>query len=153
MIKYLILACCVAGAGALGYAGERFLRPTEAPEPNSAAAEKQDLLFRLPLGKFTMQVLQNREILHIVFDMDVYVMGAAAFDEVNGSFGRARLRDATVAAIAELAETEPGLTDAANEEARKQELSDQIVRKLYLSFPSIRAARMNSYIAKSSIRE
>jgi len=106
----------------------------------------------MPLGKFTMQIIQSRKILHLVFDMDVYVMGASSFHEINGAVGRARLRDATVSAIAELAETDLSLAQPIEEEARKAELAAQIVRKLYVNFPAVRTARLNSFYANTSLR-
>ena len=64
MIKFLILGVAVAGAGAAGYFGEQFFRPTAAPEGEHAAvAKKPELLFELPLGKFTMQIMQSRKVL------------------------------------------------------------------------------------------
>ena len=150
MIKYIIIAVCVIGAGAMGYVGERFMRPTTSPPSDQAAS--QELMFKMPLGKFTMQIIQSRKILHLVFDMDVYVMGASSFHEINGAVGRARLRDATVSAIAELAETDLSLAQPIEEEARKAELAAQIVRKLYVNFPAVRTARLNSFYATTSLR-
>ena len=91
-MKYLILIMCVIGAGALGYFGEGYLRPVRAAKSDPNASDKQDLLFNMPLGKFTMQITQNRKVLHLVFDLDVYIMGASAFQSLNGAVGRARLR-------------------------------------------------------------
>lgn len=154
MIKLLIIGVFVAGAGALGYFGERFMRPTEAPVPEGTVAEtKPEHLFKLPLGKFTMQLLQPRSTLHLVFDIDVYVMGSVAFEAINGSVGRARLRDATVTAIAELAETDLSLAAPMDAEERKKKLAAQIVRKLYVDFPVIRTARINTYKSNLSLRD
>ena len=155
MIKFLIIGVVVAGAGAAGFFGERLMRPTEAPAgPEEAAKEaKAEALFKLPLGKFTMQLLQPRSTLHLVFDIDVYVMGAGAFGEINGAVGRAKLRDATVTAIAELAETDLSLAAPMDDAERKKKLAAQIVRKLYVDFPVIRTARINSYKSNLSLRD
>tara|TARA_R110000796_G_scaffold62218_5_gene143575 strand:+ start:9590 stop:10051 length:462 start_codon:yes stop_codon:yes gene_type:complete len=153
MMKYLILIICIIGAGALGYFGEGYLRPVKAAKSGSNATDKQNLLFNMPLGKFTMQIIQSRKVLHLVFDMDVYIMGAPAFQSLNGAEGRARLRDATVTAIAELAETDPSLAQPHDEETRQAELASQIVRKLYVSFPAVRTARLNSFHANVTARE
>ena len=64
MIKYIIIAVCVIGAGAMGYVGERFMRPTTSAPSDQAAT--QELMFKMPLGKFTMQIIQSRKILHLV---------------------------------------------------------------------------------------
>jgi len=153
MIKFVIMGVMVVGAGALGYFGERFMRPTAAPAPEHALADKkQELMFKLPLGNFTMQVIQTKRSLHLMFDIDVYVMGAGAFQEISGAIGRARLRDATVTAIAELAETEFGFELPDADEATKTALAEKIVRKLYVDFPEIRTARVNTFAAVISDR-
>jgi hypothetical protein len=151
VIKYILIAASVIGAGAMGYVGERFMRPT-ASAP-SGQAVTQELMFKMPLGKFTMQIMQSRKVLHLVFDMDVFVMGEVSFHEINGAVGRARLRDATVSAIAELAETDQSLAQPIAEETRKAELAAQIVRKLYVNFPAVRTARLNSFYSNITLRE
>ena len=154
MLKVIVMAVLVVGAGALGYLGERFMRPQQAPPPENPSVEKpKKLLFKMPLGKFTMQILQSDSTLHLAFDLDVYVMGANAFQSINGAVGRTKLRDATVTAIAELAETDQDLADAQDDDERKQQLTERLVRKLYVDFPEIRTARINKLSANVSLRE
>jgi hypothetical protein len=153
MIKIMIIGALVLGMGAAGYFGEKFFRPSQAPVSEAAAAHKNELLFKMPLGNFTMQVTQPGEIINLTIDLDVYVMGAAAFGEINGANGRALLRDATVAAIAELATTNLGISITAEEDAMKLDLSERIVRKLYVNFPSVRTARINAIFMKKSVRK
>ena len=154
MIKILIMVVMVAGAGALGYFGERFLRMTEAPMPEHPIGDKRgQLLYKMPLGGFTMQIPIDKRTLHLVFDIDVYVMGASAFQDINGAVGRARLRDATVVAIADLAETDISFREAFTDDVSKVALSEKIVRKLYVNFPTVRTARINTFIANVSLSE
>ena len=154
MTKLLIMAVCVAGAGALGYFGERLLRPAAAPATlNPFATEKSELLFKLPLGKFTMQIAQKTRKVHIAFEIDVYIMGSSAFQNINGAVGQAKLRDGMVTAIAELAETDPELLEGDNKEANKKALAEKIVRKLYVDFPMVRAARLNRFDVDTTLRE
>jgi hypothetical protein len=154
MIKILIIAVSVVGAGAVGYFGEQVLRPTKAPGTAGMMAKKEpDLLFKLPLGKFTMQIKQHGQTQHLFFNIDVYVMGATAFQNINGAVGTARLRDATVTAIAEIAETDLSFATADDDEARKTTLAEQIVRKLYVSFPTIRTARVRKLYINATARE
>lgn len=144
----------VAGAGALGYFGESLMRPKAAPDPEHPIVDKAStLLYKMPLGAFTMQVLQPTRAVHLIFDIDVYVMGATAFQEINGAVGRARLRDATVSAIAELAATDLSFSEPQTDEASKVALAEKLVRKLYVNFPMIRTARVNRFIANISARE
>ena len=154
MLKILLMSVCVVAAGALGFRGERFLRPQEAPSPEHAVNEPaKKLLFKLPLGKFTMQILQPSRTQHLVFDLDVFLLGVGAFQEINGAVGRARLRDATVAAISELAETDPGLREPMEEDEQKIQLAAKIVRKLYVDFPAVRTARVNNFKADVILRK
>ncbi|MGC1504519.1 MAG: flagellar biosynthesis protein FlgH [Sulfitobacter sp.] len=148
MFKILIMLVMVAGAGALGYFGERFVRMTEAPAPeNSADDTRGKLLYKMPLGGFTIQLPQGAQTLNLMFDIDVYVMGETAFQDINGAVGRARLRDATVMAIADLAETDISFYDAITSEGGKVALSEKIVRKIYINFPSVRTARINKLVS------
>lgn len=151
MLKILIMVVMVAGAGALGFFGERFFRMAEAPSSENEIANKQSkLLYKMPLGGFTIQLPRGDETLNLKFDIDVYVMGASAFQEINGAVGRARLRDATVVAIADLAESDITFHDAITSEDGKVALSEKIVRKLYVNFPTVRTARINKLLSDLS---
>jgi hypothetical protein len=154
MLKVALIGLLVAAAGALGYFGESYLRPTKAPAPEGAAMEAEEsvLLFKLPLGKFTMQISQQETVLHLLFDIDVYVNGATSFHEINGSMGKARLRDAVVLAVAELAETDLEFSTGEIGADAKEDLAHKIVRKLYVNFPRIRTARVNSFITNTTLR-
>ena len=151
MIKILMLVVAVIGAGAAGFFGERLLRPVQAPEAEMAhdapKEEPKMLLFKLPLGRFTVQIPQRAQVVHMVFDIDVFILGEHAFAEINGAMGKARLRDATVTAIAELAETDLTLAQTKNTETELAELAAKVVRKLYLVFPEVRTARVNSFVS------
>lgn len=154
MLKIAAVVVMVVGAGTVGYFGESFIRPKPAPSPeNTAFAAEKQLLFKLPLGKFTMQIMQRDRTLHIAFDMDVYVMGAHAFQKINGAVGRARLRDAIVTALAELAETDPDIGQPIDDDIRMEQLAAKLVRKLFVDFPEIRTGRINNFNANATLRE
>jgi hypothetical protein len=143
MIKIAILGALVAASAAVGYFVEPVLRGEKAPS-SAQMEEKPALLFKLPLGKFTTQILMRENVLHVVFDMDVYVVGAEAFERTNGALGVARLRDATVRALSELIETNYTFADMLEAPEGKAALAEMLVRKLYRSFPEIRTARINT---------
>jgi hypothetical protein len=148
------MGAIVVGAGALGYFGERFMRTTDAHASEGPfASKKSELLYKMPLGNFTMQLIQGKRTLHLVFDIDIYVMGASGFQEINGAVGRARLRDATVAAIAELAQTDMGLEKFKTDDTSKTAIAEKIVRKLYVNFPTVRTGRVNNLFAHISAQE
>lgn len=148
MFKVLILVFVVLGAGAAGYFGERFLRPTEAAGSMDRLRDEKNLLFKMPLGRFTVKLPKGAEVVQLVFDIDVYIMGATAFQNINGGLGRARLRDATVTAMAEMAEREVGLAETVLDDEGKTLLAEKVVRKLYVRFPEVRTARVNSFVVK-----
>ena len=148
MMKILLLVVVVLGAGAAGYFGERFMRPVAAEPAMDKPEDTADLLYKMPLGRFTVKLPKGDEVVQLVFDIDVYIMGAVAFGNINGALGRARLRDATVTAMAEMAEREVGLAEQVLDDAGKAILAEKVVRKLYVNFPEVRTARVNSFVVK-----
>ena len=148
MFKILILLVVVLGAGAAGFFGEKFFRPVETTKPMERLKDEKELLFKMPLGRFTVKLPKGDEVVQLVFDIDVYIMGATAFENINGGLGRARLRDATVTAMAEMAEREVGLAQTVLDEEGKTKLAEKVVRKLYVRFPEVRTARVNSFVTK-----
>ena len=155
MKKLLLAPLLILVMGGIGFAGGRFLLQSAQPAAASQEAEpqKKAILYKMPLGEFTFQVLQPARILHIVIDMDVYIAEAAAFERLNGSAGRARLRDATIAAASDMAETmlwvgkgEEGALDTAA-------MAGRIVLKLHGDFPSVRSAQINEFLASSKPRQ
>lgn len=158
MAKKLILGLALAlPFGAAGYFGEQFVARPEpeekmAKEPMAAKVES-DMLFKMPLGKFTIRVAKETRVLHLLFDIDLYLLGATEFERLNGAMGRALLRDGTISVISEMAETALWITEEELENLEKRFLAEQIVRKLYLTFPMVRTARINQFTAGVSVRQ
>ncbi len=111
------------------------------------------MLFKMPLGKFTLQVVKDKRNLHMNFNIDVYIAGSAEFERMNGAMGRVKLRDATVAAIAEIAETALWVDREDIQNIDRRVLVEDIVRRLYRSFPMVQTARINEFAATVSVRE
>lgn len=107
----------------------------------------------MPLGKVTVQIIKPKRIMHMVADIDLFVMGVAEFEAINGAMGRARLRDAVVTSVAELAETEIWMLKEDSSEKTRRMLSEYLVRRIYEDFPSIRTARVNSLDYTPSARQ
>lgn len=116
------------------------------------AATSSEILYKMPLGKFTVQVLQPRSALHILLDLDVYIAGAANFERLNGLEGRNRMRDATVGIISDMAETTLWLERGEEENIDQAQLAEDIVRKLHLKFRSLRTAQINEFTTARSLR-
>lgn len=154
MKKLLLILLVLLAMGGIGFAAGWLLMPRQAPPSagGAAAASHDPLLYRMPLGRITIQVLQPKRILHVQIDMDVFIADATNFERLGDAEGRARLRDATIGAVSDLAETllwvDPGQEDTLDQQA----LAEQIVMKLNTSFPSVRSARLNSLIAHPTPR-
>lgn len=161
MKKLIIILLGPLLMGPAGY----FLGKMMAPEPVEAAtmadeekdagivaATPEEILYKMPLGKFTVQVLQPRSVLHILLDLDVYIAGSANFERLNGLEGRNRLRDATVSVISDMAETTLWLDKGEEKNIDQEQLAEDIVRKLHLKFRSLRTAQINEFNTARSLR-
>mgnify|MGYP000014381617 CR=1 FL=1 len=155
MKKLLLVPLLILLMGGIGFAGGRFLLQPSAPSATGAAAGEPNtaLLYKMPLGKFTFQVLQPARILHIVIDLDVFIDGAAAFERLNGTMGRARLRDATIAAASDMAETMLWVGKGEEDKLDTAAIAGRIVLKLHGDFPSVRSAQINQFLASSMPRQ
>ncbi|MEE2945368.1 MAG: flagellar biosynthesis protein FlgH [Pseudomonadota bacterium] len=154
----ILLGPLIAGPG--GYMLGKMMAPDPAEAAASAtedsagmvAATPEEILYKMPLGKFTVQVLQPRSALHILLDLDVYIAGANNFERLNGLEGRNRLRDATVSIISDMAETTLWLEKGEEEHIDQEQLAADIVRKLHLQFRSLRTAKINEFNTARSLR-
>ncbi|WP_421750003.1 flagellar biosynthesis protein FlgH [Cognatishimia sp.] len=161
MKKLIIILLGPLLLGPTGY----FLGKMMAPDPVEAAAmaeeneagivaaTPEEILYKMPLGKFTIQVLQPRSVLHILLDLDVYIAGSGNFERLNGLEGRNRLRDATVTVISDMAETTLWLDKGEEEHIDQEQLAEDIVRKLHLKFRSLRTAQINEFNTARSLRQ
>ena len=99
----------------------------------------------MPLGKFTVQVMQPQTTLHLVIDMDVYLAGASEFERLNGAEGRARLRDSAIGVLSDMAETTLWVDEGEESNIDTDALLEELVRKMHRSFDAIRTARINQF--------
>lgn len=156
MLKFALIS--VVGAAifaAAGFFAEPYLfRPPPPTSPSEVDGGKPaEVLYKMPLGKFTLQVVQRKRSVHLLFDIDVYMAGSANFEKMNGAMGRAELRDTTIREIAEMAETALWANTEDLETLDKRFLAEEIVRQLYLTYPMVRTARVNQLTASVSVRE
>lgn len=155
MKKILIFLLIPVVLGATGFfIGRFFLTPAAKDSAVEIVQVTPKLtLYKMPLGKFTIQVLQPGRILHILVDVDVYIAGAVAFNELNGTEGKARLRDAVVAIGSDLAETTLWIEEGTEDQLDRDQIAELIVRKLHRSFNSVRSARLNMMATTRSTRK
>lgn len=101
-----------------------------------------EILYNMPLGGMTIQVMQPDSILHIVMDLDVYLAGASEFDRLSGAQGKAMLRDATILVISDLAERSLWIKDGDESRISSEKLAVMITKRLYSKFNAVRSARV-----------
>ncbi|GHG85508.1 hypothetical protein GCM10010961_12620 [Pseudodonghicola xiamenensis] len=152
--KLLFLISLILAMAGLGFAAGRLLWPrVMAPGgPAASATAQPPLLYKMPLGKFTIQVLQPDRILYVQIDMDALIAGAANFERLGDAKGRAQLRDATIRSASDLAETMLWVSPGAEDTLDQQALADQIARKVHNSFPSVRSAQINNFTTHTTPR-
>ncbi|WP_372884245.1 flagellar biosynthesis protein FlgH [Shimia sp.] len=153
--KVLVLVLAAAVFAAAGYFAEPFLfRPPEpevTAEDGQAPAPPPQTLFKMPLGKFVLQMSHKKRRMHLLFDVDIYIAGAANFEKMNGAMGRAQLRDTTIREISEMAEAALWIDIDDIENLDRRFLAEQLVRQLYLTYPMVRTARINQFTATISV--
>lgn len=160
MKKLIIIILGPLILGPAGYFIGKMMAPApveateSAPESEAGmvAATQEEILYKMPLGKFTIQVMQPKTVLHILMDLDVYIAGAADFERLNGLEGRNRMRDATIGIISDMAETTLWLEKGEEEHIDTDKLAEDIIRKLHLKFRSLRTAKINEFNTARSLR-
>ncbi|WP_417672508.1 hypothetical protein [Pseudodonghicola sp.] len=154
MRKLLLILLAPLLMGGVGFAAGRLLFPREASasQKASAATQREAMLYKMPLGRFTIQVLQPDRILYVQIEMDVLIAGATNFERLGDAEGRARLRDATISAASDLAETMLWVTPGQEDGLDQQALADQIALKVHNSYPSVRSAQIDSFVTHATPR-
>jgi len=152
LIAIPLVALVMGGAGfALGL---YFFPPeTAAPATDPEGVEGKAVLYKLPLGSLTFQVLQPTRILHIVIDLDVFVSEAAVYEQLGNTGGRARLRDTTISAVSDMAETMLWVKKGEERMIDKVALAQQIVQKLHNSYPAVKSAQINTFMVSNKARQ
>jgi hypothetical protein len=128
----------------------------QSSEPDTAAVADDthvnDVLYEMPLGNMAIQVLQPKSIVHVVINASVFFSSSTEFEQMNGTLGRAKLRDATITAFSDFAETSLWIKDGREADITKEGLSKQIAGRLSRTYPSIRGARMNQFVVARTLR-
>lgn len=156
MKKLLLAFLLILVMGSSGFAlGWFYLSrpPAEAGMDDQDDATERTVVYKMPLGEFTFQVLQPNRILHIVIDMDVFISEVAAYEELGSKGGRARLRDTTITAVSDMAETTLWVDEGEEDSLDKATLARQIVLQLNKSFSPVKSARINQFHVSSAPRD
>ena len=141
MKRLLIFGALIVLMGAAGFAAGRYFTPV--PEPTFSHTSKTETLYKLPLGKFTTQVVKPNRFFNIAFKLDVFIAGASNFEKMNGGLSRNRMREDVIAHLATMVETTLWLQETDQVEIDKDELGMVIARNLYQEYPMVRSARVD----------
>lgn len=144
MKRLIIAGVIVAVMGGAGFAAGRFLAP---PEPvEMPATDPSEILYKLPLGRFTVQVLKPERFFNIRFNMDVFITGAANFEKMNGGISRGRMREDVILHLSNMVETTLWVQESRETEIDQDELALAIARKLYQTYPMVRSALISDFV-------
>lgn len=157
MIAVIAVAVILAGAAGYFMGGSLFREAPPSPDVEMADMPEVEAppppLYKMPLGGFTMRTTRKERVVHLVVDLDVFMLGATEFGKMNGAVGRAQLRDATVIALAGLAESSRWSDPDSFALYSQRLLEEEIVRKLHEDFPMVVTARFNQFVTSDSLRE
>lgn len=143
MVKILLLLLGLAGAmGATGYAVGTYLSPPAADDDTILSTATNETLYKLPLGRFTVQVIKPSRFFNIRFNMDVYIAGSANFERMNGGLSRSRMREDAMRHLSNMVETTLWVEETDQAELDPDALALTLARKLYHSYPMVRSARI-----------
>lgn len=157
MIAVIAVAVILAGAAGFFMGGSLFREAPPSPDVVAETIPEAEAppppLYKMPLGGFTMRVARKERVVHLVVDLDLFMLGATDFGKMNGALGKTRLRDAAVTAFAGLAESSRWSDPDSFAIHDKRLLEEDIVRKLHEDFPMVVTARFNQFVTSDSLRD
>ena len=142
IVLFVTLAVAMA---ATGYTLGKVLLPSKASQTKNSMAVGEDLLYKLPLGRFTVQVIKPSQFVNIRFVMDVYIDGAQNFERMNGGISRSRMREDVLRHMSNMAETTLWSEGTTTDALVPETLAFNIASKLYHRYPMIRTARISEF--------
>lgn len=135
----LLLVLLLAMAG-VGFAAGKYLAPPkDAPTQSS---EQKETFYKLPLGRFTVQVMKPKRALNIRFNMDVFIVGAANFEKMNDGLSRNQMREEVIRHLSNMVETTLWVQETEQQDIDQLQLASTIVQKLKRNYPMVRKAEI-----------
>lgn len=150
MKSLIILGVLATLMGGTGFMAGRYFAPEQDPVP--AFATQKETLYKLPLGKFTTQVVKPTRFLNIAFKLDVFIAGASNFEKMNGGLSRTRMREDVIGHLATMVETTLWVEETDQVEIDQDELAMAVARKLYQEYPMVRSARISEFFTSRADR-
>lgn len=142
LVLFLMLSVAMGTVGFL--VGRSFIPPTS---QDLSEADANDILFKLPLGRFTVQLLKPSKITNIRFNMDVFIVGAANFERMNGGLERNQMREDIIRLYSNLVETRLWIEDESATSIDGQRLADLLLKRLIIHYPMIRSVSITDVAA------
>ena len=143
MKRLLLLLGLIVLMGGAGFAAGRYFAPPA--DDMLAQGGKKETLFKLPLGRFTAQVVKPQRFFNIRFQLDVFIAGASNFEKMNGGLSRSRMREDVIRHLSTMVETTLWVQESDQMELEQDELAFAIARKLYQTYPMVRSARIDGF--------
>ena len=145
----IILGVLIAIMGGAGYAAGKFFAPPLPPEPAMIdVGEKKETIYKLPLGRFTVQVVKPTRFFNMRFEMDVFVAGAANFERMSSNLHRSEMREDVIKHLSNMVETTLWVKESVNTDPVPDDVAIAIARKLYQTYPMIRSAQISNFVSQ-----
>lgn len=153
MMKILLFITLVGVMGTAGFfAGRHFTTVEDAPVLAAVTSENEPL-YKLPLGRFFAQIVKPKHFLNIRFNLDVYIVGAANFERMNGGLSRNQMREEVLRHLSNMVETTMWVEESKKAEINETEFGLAIARKLYHTYPMVRTAQVSELLAIRNTRD
>ena len=150
MKRFIIFASLICLMGGVGFVAGQFFKPDQ--ENATDLGKQRELLFKLPLGQFTMQIVKPSLFLNVVFDMDVYIAGAGNFEEMNGGLSRNEMRDEVIRLLSNMVETSLWVDEENVKDVTPEQLESRIIQKLTHSYPMVRSIEISDLVSSRKDR-
>lgn len=150
MVKYALLAALISIMAGVGFAIGKYIFP--AANTSEIIASTKDTLYKLPLGRFTIQVVKPNRFLNIRFNMDIFIVGAANFDSMNDGLSRNQMREDVIRYLSDLVETTLWVKETSQEDIDQVGLARIIIQKLKRDYPMVRRAEMSNFATSRTER-
>lgn len=153
MIKIIFFITLTGVMGTAGFFAGRHLTKVEAEPVVAAVTEKNEPLYKLPLGRFFAQIVKPKHFFNIRFNLDVYIVGAANFERMNGGLSRNQMREEVLRHLSNMVETTMWVEESKKAEIDENELGLAIARRLYQAYPMVRTAQVSELLATRNSRK
>lgn len=141
MKRLALLLAVICFMGFAGFIAGKYFKPTSVDFDGSA--QRTETTYKLPLGRFTMQIVKPSRFYNIRFNMDVYITGAANFEKMNGGLARNQMREEILRKLSDMVETTLWVDESNNSDITADQISEMITKRLILTYPMVKTAQIS----------